>query len=148
VAAIRFADSNDLVWMKSTDEPEAASREVFGKLTDQERSFLSAIHHLGSERDLQLFEVQVQPGAGTAVHAHAESEIIYVVAGEIKMGGRTVKAGSSVFIEAGTLYSFTAGPEGLRFLNFRPRRDDSYIPKDELLGERLTERHANDDRTR
>ena len=138
MAAIRFADSGDFVWTKSSDEPEAASREAFSSLTETERNFLYAMHHLGNERDLQLFEVQIPAGAGTAVHAHAESEIIYVLEGEMKFGARTLRAGSSVFIEAQTLYSFTAGEQGSRFLNFRPRRDDSYITKDEMLASRRT----------
>jgi len=83
-----------------------------------------------------MFEVKVPAGGGTEVHAHDESEIIYVVAGEMKVGAHTLRAGSSVHIPARTLYSFTAGDEGLRFLNFRARRDMTYITKEELMRDR------------
>ena len=42
-------------------------------------------------------------------------------------------AGSSVFIAAHTLYSFRAGPDGVRFLNFRPVGGARYIFKDEFM---------------
>jgi hypothetical protein len=53
----------------------------------------------------------------------------------MKVGAHTLCARSSV-LPARTLYSFTAGDEGLQFLNFRPRRDMTYITKDELMQER------------
>jgi mannose-6-phosphate isomerase-like protein (cupin superfamily) len=136
MAAIRFAHGGDLVWLNSDAEPEEDSREAIAKLTERERNSSYAMHHPGGEDDLQLFEVKVPAGGGTEVHAHDESEIIYVVAGEMKVGAHTLRAGSSVHIPARTLYSFTAGDEGLRFLNFRARRDMTYITKDELMRDR------------
>jgi quercetin dioxygenase-like cupin family protein len=79
MAAIRLAHAGDLVWLDSGDEPEADSREAIAKLTEKERNPSYAMHHPGSEQDLQLFEVKIPPGGGTEVHAHGESEIIYVV---------------------------------------------------------------------
>jgi len=136
MAAIRFAHSGDLVWKSAAEESDADSREALAKLTDRERTSSYAMHHPGSERDLQMFEVEFPAGGGTEVHAHAEPEIIYVVAGEMRLGAHRLGAGSSVFIPARTLYSFVAGDEGLRFLNFRAQRDMTYITKDELMQER------------
>ena len=76
----------------------------------------------GSATSPQLFESQVPPNAVAAVHSHPEDEIIYILGGEMILGKRSLKKGSSLFIAANTLYGFTAGPEGVQFLNFRPHR--------------------------
>ena len=147
MAAIKFADPATIVWVASADEPEGDVRQALAKLSDKERKGSFAMHHPGTEQDLQLFEVEIPAGGGTEVHAHAEAEIIYVVAGEMKLGARTLCAGASVFIPAGTLYSFSAGESGLRFLNFRPRRDVSYITKDEFMSERRSSHVPRDGQT-
>ncbi|SKC10440.1 cupin domain-containing protein [Sphingopyxis flava] len=86
------------------------------------------IHEAGSETSCQLFETIFEAGAEVAIHRHDEDEIMYVVDGEMMLGARKLSPGSSVFIAGGTFYGFKAGPNGLRFLNFRPRADNSYIP--------------------
>ena len=53
------------------------------------------------------------------VHSHSEDEIIFVIDGEICLGKKLHGAGTALAIAANTLYSFTAGPEGLHFVNFR-----------------------------
>jgi quercetin dioxygenase-like cupin family protein len=90
----------------------------------------------GGPEDLQLFEVRVQPGGRTQSHAHTESEIIYVLEGDVEFGGRSVPAGSAINVPGNTLYSFRAGPNGLRFLNFRGRRDFTFISKDDFMADR------------
>lgn len=89
------------------------------------------IRHPGSAAELQLFEVTSRPNLEVPVHAHKEDEIIYIVSGELRLGGRTLVAGDSAFIAGMTLYSFDAGPEGVRFLNFRGRQDYTYFTADE-----------------
>ncbi len=54
------------------------------------------------------------------IHSHSEDEIIFVTAGEIRLGNRLHGPGTALAIAADTLYSFTAGPAGLSFVNFRP----------------------------
>lgn len=71
------------------------------------------------------FPGAVQPGpaeAARGVHSHSEDEIIVVIAGKMRLGGKLVGPGTALAIAADTLYSFTAGPEGLSFINFRARR--------------------------
>jgi hypothetical protein len=51
-----------------------------------------------------------------------------VVEGTLHWGERVLEAGGSMFIPADTLYSFTAGAEGARLLNFRARADHSFRP--------------------
>lgn len=53
------------------------------------------------------------------VHSHSEDEIIFIVSGEIRLGRKLYPEGTAIAIAADTLYSFTAGPDGMRFINFR-----------------------------
>jgi hypothetical protein len=53
------------------------------------------------------------------VHSHSEDEIIFVIDGEIRLGNKLYGPGTAVAIAADTLYSFTTGPAGLSFINFR-----------------------------
>jgi hypothetical protein len=58
---------------------------------------------------------------GTAVplHSHSEDEIIFVTAGEIRLGNRRYGPGTALAIAANTIYGFDAAPEGLSLINFR-----------------------------
>lgn len=53
------------------------------------------------------------------VHSHSEDEIIFVTAGRIRLGNRLFDKGTAIAIGADTLYSLSAGPEGMSFINFR-----------------------------
>jgi hypothetical protein len=53
------------------------------------------------------------------VHSHSEDEIIFVIDGNIRLGNKLYGPGTAVAIAADTLYSFTTGPDGLSFINFR-----------------------------
>ena len=57
--------------------------------------------------------------AARGIHSHSEDEIIFVTAGAMRLGARLVGPGTAIAIAADTLYGFTAGPEGLSFVNFR-----------------------------
>jgi hypothetical protein len=57
--------------------------------------------------------------AKLGIHSHSEDEIIFVVDGGIRLGNKLYGPGTAVAIAADTLYSFTTGPEGLSFINFR-----------------------------
>jgi hypothetical protein len=59
-----------------------------------------------------------------------------VLEGEMIVGARRLTAGCSVFIPGHTLYSFKAGPDGLRFLNFRPHKVSGLITEEELAAVR------------
>ena len=90
----------------------------------------------GGSEQLQMFEAILEPNCGPDPHAHHEAEIVFVLEGEMHFGRRVLTPGSSAFIPAYTLYSFRAGPEGLRFLNFRARANGVFISKDELMAMR------------
>jgi hypothetical protein len=93
-------------------------------------------HHPGSAEEPQLFEVRVDPYVVVKSHAHAEDEIIAVVEGELHLGAKICRVGSSIFVRGNTLYGFTAGPHGVRFLNFRPRMDNFYWTKAAVMARR------------
>lgn len=72
---------------------------------------------------IALFDVSSpeDPGRSRA-HTHSADEIIYVVAGTMRLGRRLVPAGTSLCISAGTRYAQSAGPGGCTFLNYRKER--------------------------
>ena len=88
--------------------------------------------HPGSADEVQLFEAKFDPDKATEVHTHEQDEIVYVVAGQMLFGRHILNPGDSIHIPGMTLYSFRAGPEGLQFLNFRPRKDTTYYSKAEF----------------
>ena len=64
---------------------------------------------------------QVAPfDAEAGVHCHTEDEVIFVVAGDIRLGTKLYGPGTAIGIAANTYYGFTPGPSGLKFINFRP----------------------------
>jgi quercetin dioxygenase-like cupin family protein len=111
------------------------------KFTEGELDSQARIHEMGTENSPQLFESQFPPHGEVNIHANAEDEIMFVLAGQMLVGNHTLGPGSSVFIAGNTLYSFKAGPEGLTFLNFRPRKDTTYITREEFQEQRR-QKHA------
>ena len=118
---------------------EIMSPEFHGEFSKEELDGLRRIQQPGSDDELQLFEIRVQPNVTAAAHAHAEDEIIYVVSGELTFGSQVLKAGCSVYIPGMSLYSFRSGPEGTHFLNFRGKQDLTYFRKSEFLKMRKSE---------
>jgi hypothetical protein len=53
------------------------------------------------------------------VHSHTEDEVIFVTAGQIRLGMKLYGPGTALAIARDTLYSFTPGPDGVSFINFR-----------------------------
>lgn len=104
-----------------------------GELDSEIRS-----HHRGSAERLQLFEVRAPAGAAFNAHSHDEDEIILVVEGELHAGSHVLGPGASMYVPGGTVYSFRAGPAGLRFFNFRPRLDATYRTPAETRAEAAT----------
>jgi quercetin dioxygenase-like cupin family protein len=105
---------------------EALADAPPGRFTEGEISAHYRMRDPGSDRHPQLMEMRYEPNAEIQVHAHDEFEIVYVLAGEMHLGGRTLGPGSTLAITGGTFYGFKAGPDGLQFLNFRPRQDTTF----------------------
>jgi len=100
---------------------EMAVKLAPGELESEVRS-----HHPGADDRLQMFEVRASADAAFNAHSHDEDEIILVVEGQLHAGNHVIGPGGSMYVEGGTVYAFRAGPEGLRFFNFRPRLDATY----------------------
>jgi hypothetical protein len=69
--------------------------------------------------DVWLHENQFSPGEVTAIHSHSADEVIVVKAGSAKLGNKLYGPGSVLAVAANAKYGFTAGPDGLSFLNYR-----------------------------
>jgi len=94
-------------------------------------------YHLAGPDQPALFEIVVEPGGELSPHGHKGDEILYILDGEMHLGGRVLRPGASVHIPAMTAYLIKAGPTGLTFLNFWSRADGiAYLHRDDLLAMR------------
>jgi quercetin dioxygenase-like cupin family protein len=134
---IEFIDSAERRFAPALDSVSPARLNSMTESERDEAAHISTFtHHAGDDVRSNLFEVHFEADARSAPHAHGSDEIIVVTEGEIHFGRRVFGPGSSVFIPKKTLYSFKAGPRGLTFLNFRPRRDTSIFTRDQLAAYR------------
>ena len=136
MGTVRVADEKVIEWQGSDQAKAEAIRARGIILSPEELAGRTREHHLGSETEPELFEVHFGPDTVVQPHAHLCDEIIYVIAGQLILGSRVLEPGSSVFIAGQTLYSFRAGPEGVHFVNFRPRSGAGYLSKDEFMARR------------
>jgi hypothetical protein len=130
MARVRIQTETDIDWLVTRDSvpPENATNFSEGELSASYR-----IREPGGNDLPQLMELRYEPNAEVQVHAHDEDEIIFIVGGEMHLGSRVLGPGTSIAISGKTFYGFKAGPAGLRFLNFRPRRDNSFYTTKESL---------------
>ena len=136
MGTVRVADEKVLEWHGS-DQAKAAEIQARGIVfTPEELAGTTREHHPGSETEPELFEVRFGPNTVVQPHAHRCDEIIYVIAGQLILGSRVLEPGSSVLIGGHTLYSFRTGPDGVHFVNFRPRSGAGYLSKDEFMAQR------------
>jgi mannose-6-phosphate isomerase-like protein (cupin superfamily) len=124
MAKIRIREEADCRLMTSREflEEKGMPEADIAKFSDDALATRMRIFHEGDDRTPQLFETQVPPNAEAAVHCHEEDEIMYILDGEMILGNRSLRRGGSMFIAAQTMYGFKAGPEGVSFLNFRPKK--------------------------
>lgn len=92
----------------------------------------SRYRHRGSQSEPQLLEVRGRPDLQVKVHAHETGEFFYIVKGEMHFGQHVLKPGDSIYVPGLMMYSFKAGPEGVQFLNFRPRQDLTHLWPDDM----------------
>lgn len=137
MGTINIVEAGSGQWVSARERIDPAERQRFG---EGELSSESLWHRVGDDASLQLFEVRFPPDMGTNAHAHDADEIVYIVEGSMVVGSRVLQPGSSMYIAANTLYSFQAGPDGLRFLNFRPQGGSRYVFKDEFMAARSSQR--------
>jgi quercetin dioxygenase-like cupin family protein len=136
VGTVRVVEDAAIDWHGGDPEMIAKMRARGIEFTPEELAGRTREHHLGSDTTPELFEVRFQPDTVVNSHAHLRDEIIYVVEGALILGSRVLPPGSSVYVAANTLYSFRAGPEGVRFVNFRPTAGAGYVSKEEFMANR------------
>jgi mannose-6-phosphate isomerase-like protein (cupin superfamily) len=142
VAAIRFVRAEEREFLNLQELAEKGFNaspqlaEHVKRFTPETSEGTIFTHHEGTSEEPQLNEVRMPPNIKVDPHAHGEDEIMAVVEGEIRFGKQVYGVGSSIFIPRMTLYSFQSGPDGLTFLNFRPRRGTEFYFPDELMAKR------------
>jgi uncharacterized cupin superfamily protein len=52
-------------------------------------------------------------------HSHSQDELIHLLSGEITLGHSTLGPGDTLYVQADRRYTFTGGPNGFSFLNYR-----------------------------
>lgn len=142
MGTVRIADTATTEWEGSNQAKTQAMLARGIKFTPEELAGQSRQHHPGSDTECELVEVKFGPDTVVHPHVHLQDEIIYVVSGQLILGSRVLEPGSSVFIGERTLYSFRTGPEGVHFVNFRPRSGAGYLSKDEFMTERKASAEA------
>lgn len=134
MGTVRIVEAESIDWQPVH---EAVAPEVAERMSQAERDGDVRIFHPGAGGGLQLFEAHIDPDQEVSLHAHAKDEIIYVLEGELLIGRKRLGPGASVFVGGQTLYGFKAGPEGVRFLNFRGEANTSFITREEYMESRL-----------
>lgn len=93
--------------------PEAAYREFLkGRLANR------ILFDQGDE-GVSLIESDVAPGTHVLAHKHNMGQLVLIIAGSMRQGGRVLNPGDGYFTPAGKAYGFIAGPEGCRYVEFR-----------------------------
>lgn len=80
-------------------------------------------HFSGDDGKLALMEIKEVSDAESVLHYHDESEIFFVLEGDMYFGNRKCSEGDSIYIAAGTQYKFKTGPNGCRYLKFNAQAD-------------------------
>jgi quercetin dioxygenase-like cupin family protein len=140
MAKVRVHDSKDIKWFKIRDSFRA---DLLTGVDEPTLDSHVTVHEHGDEKLPHMSEADYQPFADIAVHSHSADEVIYVVSGSMIVGNRELKAGSSMFVAAETLYGFKAGAEGLRMVVFRPIGKDHSLSKDEYMARKAAQKNQD-----
>ncbi len=121
--AIRVHHEAQLAWRKMGDIPMGWMRD---HIDPTELEGHLSFHEPGDTATMQLMEMRLNPHTLIAPHSHDDDEIFFVVEGALHWGDKELAAGGSLYIPAGTPYSFRTGEAPARLLNFRARADHSF----------------------
>jgi quercetin dioxygenase-like cupin family protein len=124
MAKVRITTPEQQPWQVSGERVESPLSKVV--MEDGGPASAYKIREPGSDTDPQLVELRFHPGEVIELHCHDEAEIMYVLKGSMELGSRTVGPGACIYVDGGVFYGFTAGPEGVHFLNFRSHIDNSF----------------------
>ncbi len=77
----------------------------------------------GDESTPQVLLVKYAPGSYSGIHSHSQLDIMYVLEGDMKVGGRPCPKGAVVWTDKDTMYGpLEVGPQGVTLLDIRPAR--------------------------
>ena len=102
-------------------EPGAAGSPVDGEVVKRtlEATRLTVPFRQDGNEGFSVVTVEFGPGYVLPRHSHSSDCLYYIVAGELTMGRRVLGAGDGFFLPADQPYAYTAGPEGVKLLEFR-----------------------------
>jgi mannose-6-phosphate isomerase-like protein (cupin superfamily) len=122
---MRVHDPEQLKWRRMGDIPMGWMRQ---HIDPTELEGMLSFHEVGDAATMQLLEMRLDPHTLIAPHSHDDDEIYFVVTGSLNWESKSLAAGGSLYIPAGTTYSFRTGAEPARLLIFRSRQDNSFHP--------------------
>ena len=105
-----FFDETSVDWLGTPNDWE-------GKVDEGEPDVRYKVLVEGKDSVPGVQLVEFEPAHHEKAHSHPESEVLFVLDGEMTIGGRKVRAGAGVFIEKNTQYGpLDASDSGVRFL--------------------------------
>ena len=75
------------------------------------------------ERGPWSFISHLPGGFVSQPHSHTQDEFIFILEGYLTIGDRRCGPGTVIYNEKGSVYGFTVGEQGVRFLNIRPGKE-------------------------
>lgn len=95
----------------------APSAETAGRL--EAASHLTVPFRQEGPGGFSVVRVEFGPGYLLPRHSHSSDCLYYIIEGELVMGTRALGPGDGFFIPAEQPYTYQAGPEGVKLLEFR-----------------------------
>jgi mannose-6-phosphate isomerase-like protein (cupin superfamily) len=87
---------------------------------DEQRDGMRGKRPVWGDGGFFLQHVEMEPGYEVKAHSHSHAELLVVLEGGARFDdGTTVTANDTAVIDADTVYGFTVGPDGIRFLIVR-----------------------------
>jgi mannose-6-phosphate isomerase-like protein (cupin superfamily) len=121
---VRITTPEQRPWQVSGERVESELSHVI--MADGGPASAYKIREPGTDVAPQLVELRFHPGEVVELHCHDEDEIMYILEGSMILGNREVGPGSCIYVGGNVFYTFTAGAEGVHFLNFRSHIDNSF----------------------
>ena len=105
--------------MMSMPTVDPAAADQFREWASSSGHVVKVLYEQGGESGMSLVWSWFGAGYVLPRHSHNADCLYYVLAGEARLGNRTVPAGSGFFVPADAPYAYTAGPDGVQVLEFR-----------------------------
>lgn len=108
---------------------DASSRETILFQSDEDKAIFNRTGAMMSEHikaaafhfenhGMHMAVIEWDAGLSVPLHNHNETCLYYIERGSIRMGNRELGPGEGMLVPAGQAYGYTAGPEGVRIVEF------------------------------